>query len=52
MVISVEPGVATEYGLFHVEENVLVTEDGYEVLSVAPRELPTISDAARDGEPR
>ena len=25
MVIAIEPGVATEYGTFHVEENVLVT---------------------------
>ncbi|MBV9358639.1 MAG: aminopeptidase P family protein, partial [Chloroflexi bacterium] len=39
MVISVEPGVATEDGLFHVEENVAVLEDGYEILSVAGREL-------------
>ncbi len=44
MVITIEPGVATEYGTFHVEENVLVTEDGCEVLSEAPRtlwEIPT-----------
>jgi Xaa-Pro dipeptidase len=39
MVITVEPGVATAYGAFHVEENVLVTEDGHEVLSVSPWEL-------------
>src|SRR5262245_37008666 len=39
MVITVEPGVATSYGVFHVEENVLVTEDGHEVLSVSPWEL-------------
>ena len=43
MVISVEPGVATEYGLFHVEENVVVTEEGCQVLSVAPRELWSIA---------
>lgn len=41
MVISIEPGVATEYGLFHIEENVLVTDDGCEVLSRAPWELVT-----------
>ena len=39
MVISIEPGFATEFGVFHVEENVLVTEDGHEILSVAPRGL-------------
>ena len=39
MIITIEPGVATEYGTFHIEENVLVTSDGYEVLSMAPREL-------------
>jgi len=39
MVITVEPGVATAYGTFHVEENVLVTEHGHEVLSVSPWEL-------------
>jgi Xaa-Pro dipeptidase len=39
MVITIEPGVATEYGIFHVEENVLVTEHCNEVLSNAPREL-------------
>jgi Xaa-Pro dipeptidase len=43
MVISIEPGVATAYGIFHIEENVVCTEDGYEVLSDAPRELATLS---------
>jgi Xaa-Pro aminopeptidase len=42
MVITIEPGVATTYGTFHVEENVLVTEDGAEVLSRAPRVLKQI----------
>jgi Xaa-Pro aminopeptidase len=42
MVISVEPGFATEYGLFHVEQNVLVTPNGHELLSTAPTELVTI----------
>ncbi len=37
MVITMEPGVATEYGTFHVEENILVTPDGHEVLSQAQR---------------
>jgi Xaa-Pro aminopeptidase len=43
MVISVEPGVATEDGLFHIEANVAVTADGYEVLSVAGWKLATIT---------
>ncbi len=43
MAITVEPGVATEYGTFHVEENVLVTEDGFEILSQCPRELQKIA---------
>lgn len=42
MVITVEPGVATAYGTFHVEENVVVRPDGYEVISGAPRELAVI----------
>ncbi len=45
MIITVEPGVATPFGIFHVEENVLVTEQGYEVLSQAPREVATIAVA-------
>jgi Xaa-Pro aminopeptidase len=39
MVITIEPGVATSFGIFHVEENVVVTETGYEILSVCPWEL-------------
>lgn len=39
MVITMEPGVATKYGTFHIEENVLVTPDGCEVLSAAQRAL-------------
>jgi Xaa-Pro dipeptidase len=42
MIIAIEPGVATAYGLFHIEENVVVTEDGNEVLSRAPWELITV----------
>jgi Xaa-Pro dipeptidase len=42
MVITVEPAVATGYGAFHVEENVLVTEWGFEILSTAPWELATV----------
>ncbi|MCI0537056.1 MAG: Xaa-Pro peptidase family protein [Verrucomicrobiales bacterium] len=43
MVIAIEPAVATEYGTFHIEENVLVTQDGYEVLSQAPYHLRHIA---------
>jgi Xaa-Pro aminopeptidase len=39
MVFSIEPGVATEYGIFHCEEDVVVTRTGVEVLSDAPRDL-------------
>jgi Xaa-Pro dipeptidase len=39
MVITIEPGVATEYGIFHIEENVIVTEAGPELISIAPWEL-------------
>ena len=46
MIISIEPGVATEDGLFHAEENVLVTPDGHEVLSVCPPDLRSLARAA------
>lgn len=39
MVISIEPSVATAYGLFSVEEDVLVTGAGHEVLSTTPTRL-------------
>jgi Xaa-Pro aminopeptidase len=39
MVITLEPGVATDYGTFHVEENLVVTSEGSDVLSQAGREL-------------
>ena len=42
MVVTIEPGVATEYGTFHIEENVLVTDEGPRVLTLAPWELWTI----------
>lgn len=43
MVITIEPGVATSYGTFHVEENVLITADGAEILSQSPRNLQQIA---------
>jgi Xaa-Pro aminopeptidase len=45
MVITMEPGVATEYGIFHVEENVIVTDSTPEIISVSPWELRTLRDA-------
>jgi Xaa-Pro aminopeptidase len=39
MVVSIEPGVATRYGAFHVEENIAVRENGTELLSKSPRTL-------------
>jgi Xaa-Pro dipeptidase len=46
MTITIEPGVATAFGLFHAEQNVLVTDDGHEVLTLSPSHLRTISEAA------
>jgi Xaa-Pro aminopeptidase len=43
MVITIEPGVATSYGTFHVEENLIVTKDGAQLLSHAPRNLQLIA---------
>jgi Xaa-Pro aminopeptidase len=39
MAITVEPGIATEFGTFHVEENVVVRDGPCELLSSAPRIL-------------
>lgn len=35
MIITIEPGFVTDYGVFQAEENVLVTPDGFEILSTA-----------------
>ncbi|MDX6378473.1 MAG: hypothetical protein QOE98_2776, partial [Gaiellaceae bacterium] len=45
MTITIEPGVATAFGLFHAEQNVLVTDDGREVLSRSPQHLRTVETA-------
>ena len=39
MAITVEPAVATVDGTFHHEQNVIVTDDGHELISLAPVEL-------------
>lgn len=43
MVITCEPGYVCDLGCFDIEENVLVTEEGYEVLSSGKRELHDIA---------
>jgi Xaa-Pro aminopeptidase len=42
MVVTIEPTVVTNYGHYNIESNVLVTEDGPEVLSKATTELIVI----------
>ena len=42
MILTIEPGFATTFGLFHAEQNVLVTDDGHEVLTLSPQHLRTI----------
>lgn len=43
MIITCEPGYINDLGCFDIEENILVTEDGYEVLSSGRRELHNIA---------
>lgn len=43
MVITVEPGYVNDIGCFDIEENVLVTETGFEILSGGIRELHDIA---------
>lgn len=42
MVHSIEPGALTEQGYFGMEELMVVTEDSYEILTTASRELHVI----------
>jgi Xaa-Pro aminopeptidase len=43
MVFTVEPAIVRDDGIYQVEQNVAVTETGYEILSRSPYELRTIS---------
>jgi Xaa-Pro aminopeptidase len=43
MVITVEPALIFEHGIYQVEQNIAVTERGHEVLSHAPWELHAFS---------
>jgi Xaa-Pro aminopeptidase len=42
MVVAIEPGFSTDYGIFHAEENVLVTSDGFELLTQSPWQLRAV----------
>lgn len=42
MIINLEPGIVNERGGFDLEENYVITEDGYETLSGGSRELHLI----------
>ncbi|MGI9861477.1 Xaa-Pro peptidase family protein [Moorella naiadis] len=42
MTFTVEPGIVNDLGVFDIEENVVVTANGYELLSRADRNLHTI----------
>jgi Xaa-Pro dipeptidase len=44
MVVTVEPGIATKFGTFHVEENLVVRDGPCEVLSSSPRTLSPLGD--------
>lgn len=43
MVVTCEPGYVCDIGCFDIEENILVTEDGFEILSGGRRELHNIA---------
>src|SRR5262249_13152588 len=42
MVLTMEPGGALDHGIYHHEQNVLVTPDGVELLSTAATDLATV----------
>jgi Xaa-Pro aminopeptidase len=43
MVFTVEPAIVRDDGIYQIEQNVAVTDTGYEILSQSPPELHTIS---------
>ena len=44
MIITLEPNLTTNYGIFNMEEDILVTKDGCSILSSGPRTLPIIGN--------
>lgn len=42
MIITLEPGFVTDYGVFQTEQNILVTEDSHEILSTISTKLREI----------
>jgi Xaa-Pro dipeptidase len=42
MVITIEPGVATQFGTFHIEQNAVVTQNAPQILSTASCDLQPI----------
>lgn len=47
-VLTVEPSISVKEGFFMIEEDVLVTESGYEILSdPAPPELPELGEGSQ-----
>ena len=42
MIFTLEPGIVNEIGTFISEENIVVRPDGFELLTITPRELYTI----------
>lgn len=42
MIINLEPGILVDTGVFCIEENYVITEDGYERLSTGSRKLHQI----------
>jgi Xaa-Pro aminopeptidase len=41
MVLTIEPGIITDYGCFHLEENLLITDTGSQVLSLSADTIKT-----------
>lgn len=43
MIINLEPGIVTNTGVYDIEENMVITKDGYQILSGGSRKLHKIS---------